>query len=64
MDLTQFFKVLNGLGHIEWKRSPKNVFQGDKYGPAARNLRKVEIFRREPADICTSRNEYITLKMN
>ena len=33
--------------------------QGDKDGPASRNLRRERIcFRREPANICTSRNEF------
>ena len=50
---------MNGLNHIEWKRRLEKVVQGDKYGPAARNLRKGGIFfRREPGNICTSRNEY------
>ena len=32
---------------------------GDKNGPAARNLRKRGIcFRREPANICTPRNDF------
>ena len=59
-DLIQFYKVLNGLDHIEWKRRPEKVVQGDKYVPAARNLRKDGIFfRREPGNIYTPRNEYL-----
>jgi hypothetical protein len=37
---------------------------GDKNGPAARNLRKRGIcFRREPANICTIRNEFFLNKV-
>ena len=59
-DLIQFYKVLNGLDHINWKSNPEKVVQGDKNGPAAFNLRREGIcFRREPANICTSRNEFL-----
>jgi hypothetical protein len=58
-DLIQFYKIVNGLDHIKWKKGPEKIVQGDKNGPAARNLRKGGIcFRREPANICTSRNEF------
>ena len=58
-DLIQFYKVLNGLDHIKKKHNPEKVVQGDKNGPAAFNLRRGEIcFGREPATICTSRNEF------
>ena len=40
------------------KKSGK-IVQGDKDGPAARNLRRGGIcFRREPANICAPRNEF------
>ena len=58
-DLIQFYKVLNGLDHINWKNNPEKVVQGDKNDPAALNLRRGGIcFRREPGNICTSRNEF------
>ena len=58
-DLIQFYKIVYGLDHIKWKKGPEKIVQGDKNGPAARNLRKGGIcFRREPANICTSRNEF------
>ena len=48
-----------GLDHIKWKKGPEKIVQGDNNGPAARNLRKGGIcFRREPANICTPRNEF------
>ena len=59
VDLMQFYKIFNGFNHIEWKSSTENIVQGDKGGPVARNLRPRGIcFRNEPANICTSRNEY------
>ena len=60
-DLIQFYKVLNGLDHINWKNNPEKVVQGDKNGPAAFNLRRGGICFRtgyEPANICASRNEF------
>ena len=58
-DLIEFYKILNGLDHVRWKNPPDKIVQGDKNGPVARNLRKGgTIFRREPANICTSRNEF------
>ena len=54
----QFYKVLNGLDHINWKKNPEKAAQGDKNGPAAFNLRVGICFRREPANICTPRNEF------
>jgi len=58
-DLIQFYKVVNGHDHIKWKKSPEKIVQGDKDGPAARNLRRGGIcFRREPANICAPRNEF------
>ena len=46
-DLIQFYKVLNGQDHIKWKNMPEKIEQGNNDGP---------FFRREPANICTSRN--------
>ena len=58
-DLIQFYKIVYGLDHIKWKKDPEKIVQGDNNGPAARNLRKGGIcFRREPANICTPRNEF------
>ena len=58
-DLIQFYKIVYGLDHIKWKKGPEKIVQGDNNGPAARNLRKGGIcFRREPANICTPRNEF------
>ena len=57
--LIQFFKVLNGHDHIKWKNEPEKIVLGDNNGPASRNLRRGGIcFRREPANICTPRNEF------
>ena len=59
INLIQFYKVVNGHDHIKWKKSPEKIVQGDKDGPAARNLRRGGIcFRREPANICAPRNEF------
>ena len=42
-------------GKMIWKK----IVLGDKDGPAAKNLRRGgTYFRREPANICTSRNEF------
>ena len=58
-DLIQFYKVLNGHDHIKWKKEPEKIEQGKIDGPASSNLRRGGIcFRREPANICTSRNEF------
>jgi hypothetical protein len=58
-DLIQFYKVLNGHGHIKWKSEPEKILQGNNDGPASRNLRRGDIiFRREPATMCTPRNEF------
>jgi len=58
-DLIEFYKVLNGSDQVIWQKSPEKIIQGDRDGPAARNLRRGGIcFRREPANICTSRNEF------
>ena len=47
------------MDHVRWKNPPDNIVQGDKNGPVARNLRNGgTIFRREPANICTSRHEF------
>ena len=55
-DLIQF---LSGHDHIKWKRRPEKIVHGDKDGTASRNLRRGGIcFRREPANICTSRKEF------
>ena len=56
--LIQFY---NGLDYINWKNlpNPEKVAQGDMNDPAAFNLRRGGIcFRREPASICSSRNEF------
>ena len=59
VDLIQFFKFLNGHDHIKWKNEPEKIVLGDNNGPASRNLRRGGIcFRREPANICTPRNEF------
>ena len=60
-DLIQFYKIVDGQDHIKWKKGPEKIVQGDKNGPPARNLRREGgglCFRREPANICTSRNEF------
>ena len=58
-DLIQFYKVVNGHDHIKWKNQPEKIVQGNKDGPASSNLRRGGIcFRREPANICTCRNEF------
>jgi hypothetical protein len=58
-DLIQFYKVLNGHDHIKWKSEPEKILQGNNDGPASRNLRRGGIiFRREPATMCTPRNEF------
>ena len=57
-DLIVFYKIINGSDQVKWKNMPKKIVQGEIDGPAARNLRRGGIcFRREPANICTSRNE-------
>ena len=56
-DLIQFYKSLSDHDHFKWKKEPEKIVQGDKDGPASRNLRRL-CFRREPANICTSRNEF------
>ena len=56
-DLIQFYKILNGLDHVQWKNRPERILIGES--PVASNLRRGGIcFRREPANICTSRNEF------
>ena len=46
-DLIQFYKVQMGHDHIKWKNEPET------------NLVPRNMFsRREPANICTSRNEF------
>jgi hypothetical protein len=56
-DLIQSYKILNGLDHVQWKNRPERISIGE--GPVASNLRRGGIcFRREPANICTSRNEF------
>ena len=58
-DLIEFYKIINGSDQVKWKKRPEKKVQGDTDGPAARNLRRGGIFfRREPANICTSRNEF------
>ena len=53
----QFYKVLSGHGHI--KLASEKMKKVDKDGPSSRNLKRGGIcFRREPANICTSRNEF------
>jgi ribonucleases P/MRP protein subunit RPP40 len=57
--LIQFYKVLNGHDHIKWKSEPEKILQWNNDGPASRNLRRGGIiFRREPATMCTPRNEF------
>ena len=57
-DLIEFYKIINGSDQVKWKNMPKKIVQGEMDGPAARNLRREGMcFRREPANICTSRNE-------
>ena len=52
-----FYKILNGLDHVQWKNRPERILIGES--PVASNLRRGGIcFRREPANICTSRNEF------
>ena len=36
--LIHFYKIVYGLDHIKWKKGPEKLVQGDKNGPAARNL--------------------------
>jgi len=58
-DLIEFYKIINGSDQVKWKNMPKKIVQGEMDDPAARNLRRRGIcFRREPANICTSRNEF------
>ena len=59
-DVIQFYKVLNGLDQIIWRKSPeKTMCSDDKDFPDSRNLRRGGLcFHREPANICTSRNEF------
>ena len=63
-DLIQLYKVVNGHDHIKWKNDLEKIVLGDKDGPAAKNLRRGgTYFRREPANICTSRNEFFLNKV-
>jgi hypothetical protein len=58
-DLIQFYKVLNGQDHIKWKNEPEKIMHGNNDGPVSSNLRRGgTCFRREPANICTSRKEF------
>ena len=58
-NLIEFYKIINGSDQFKWKIIPQKIVQGVMDGPAARNLRREGIcFRREPANICTSRNEF------
>ena len=52
-DLMQFYKVQMGHDHIKWKNEPE-------INMVSRNLRRGggTCFRKEPANICTSRNEF------
>jgi hypothetical protein len=57
-NLIEFYKIINGSDQVKWKNMPKKIVQGEMDGPAARNLRRGgTCFRREPANIFTSRNE-------
>ena len=56
--LIQIYKVLSDHDHIKWKREPEKNVQGDNDGPASKNLRRVTCFRKEPANICSSKNEF------
>ena len=58
-DLIQFYKVITGLDHIKWKKSPEKAMRSDIDCPDSRNLRRGGLcFHREPANICTPRNEF------
>ena len=49
-DLIQFYKSLSGHDHIKWKKEPEKIVQGDKDGPASRDLRG--------GGICFKRKEF------
>ena len=58
-DLIEFYKIINGSDQVKWKKTLEKIVQEEKDGPAARNLRRGGIlFRREPANKRTSRNEF------
>ena len=57
-DLIQFYKVLNGLDQIIWRKSPEKTMRSDKDFPDSMNLRRGGLcVHKEPANICTSRND-------
>ena len=50
---------------MEERREPEKILQEDKDDPASRNLRRGGLcFGREPANICTSRNEFFLVIIN
>ena len=58
-DLIQFYKILNGIDHIEWKNELTKTIQGNVNGPVASNLRREGVcFQRESARICTVRDKF------
>jgi len=64
-DLIEFYKIINGSDQVKWKNMPERIVQGDVDGSAARNLRRgSKCFRREPANICTPRNEFFLDRVN
>ena len=58
-DLIQFYKILNGIDHVEWRSELVRTIQGDANGPAASKLRRKGVcFHREKAGICTVREKF------
>ena len=57
-DLIQFYKILHELDQVKWLYVPKQVIQGDGFGPAGNLRREGLCFHRGPGKICTSRDEF------
>ena len=45
------------------EKNSRKAFQGDNDGSVARNLRNEICFRREPANICSSIDEYFLIRV-
>ena len=58
-DLIEFYKIINGSDQVKWKNMPKKDSPGINGWSCCKKLKKGGIcFRREPANICRSRNEF------
>ena len=57
-DLIQFFKILNGIDQIKWRKDPNLISQGSDLGPSGNLRNKKYCFLRESAKICYVRENF------